>query len=73
VVTYVEKVADMIERIAVAMEQQASTSGEVTRNMEGIATVTRQLRGTSAGMRETAEDLSKIATGLNETTSWFKA
>jgi methyl-accepting chemotaxis protein len=72
VVTYVEKVADMIERIAVAMEQQASTSGEVTRNMESIATVTRQLRGTSAGMRDTAGDLSKIATGLNETTSWFK-
>jgi len=72
VVTYVEKVADMIERISVAMEQQASTSGEVTRNMEGIATVTRQLRGSSAGMRDTSEDLSKIATGLNETTSWFK-
>ena len=72
VVTYVEKVADMIERIAVAMEEQASTSGEVTRNMESIATVTRQLRGSSTGMKDTAEELSKIASGLNETTSWFK-
>ncbi len=73
VVTYVEKVADMVDRIAVAMEEQASTSNEVTNNMENIATVTRQLRGSSTGMRDTAEELSKIASGLNETTSWFKA
>lgn len=71
VVSYVEEVADMVDRIAVAMEEQASTSNEVTRNMENIAVVTRQLRASSAGMRATAEELSRIASELNRTTSWF--
>jgi methyl-accepting chemotaxis protein len=73
VVSYVEKVADMVDRIAVAMEEQPSTANEVTKNMENIATVTRQLRGSSADMRGTSEELSKIAFGLSETTNWFKA
>ncbi len=71
VVTYVEEVADMVDRIAVAMTEQATTSNEVTRNMENIATVTRQLKASSTGMRETAGDLSRIASELNRTTSWF--
>ncbi len=73
VVTYVEEVADMVDRIAVAMEEQAATSNQVSRNMENIATVTKQLRGSSGGMRVTAEDLSRIAAELNQTTSWFRA
>ena len=73
VVSYVEKVADMVDRIAVAMEEQSSTANEVTKNMENIATVTRQLRGSSADMRGTSEELSKIAFELSETTNWFKA
>jgi methyl-accepting chemotaxis protein len=40
--------------------------------MENIAGVTRQLRGSSAGMRSTAEELSKIASELSETTNWFR-
>ena len=71
-VTDVEKVADMVDRIAVAMEEQSSTSNEVTHNMENIATVTRQLRGSSAGVRSTSEELSRISCDLNEMTSWFK-
>ena len=73
VVSYVEKVADMVDRIAVAMEEQSSTASEVTKNMENIATVTRQLRGSSTDMRGTSEELSKIASELSETTNWFKA
>ncbi len=73
VVTYVENVADMVDRIAVAVEQQSSTSNEVTQNIERIAGVTHQMRGSSTGMRETAEDLSRIAVNLNETTGWFRA
>ncbi len=73
VVTYVQKVAEMVDHIAVAMEEQSSTSNEVTQNMERIAGVTRQLRGTSTGMRQTSEGLSRIASDLNDTTSWFKA
>jgi methyl-accepting chemotaxis protein len=38
-VNYVEQVSDMVARIATAVEQQAATSNEVTRNMENIATV----------------------------------
>ena len=72
VVAYVEKVAEMVNRIAAAMEEQSSTSNEVTRNMERISAVTRQFRGSSTGMRQTSEELSRIASGLNETTSWFK-
>jgi methyl-accepting chemotaxis protein len=72
VVAYVVKVTDMINRIAVAMEEQSSTSHEVARNMENIAGVTRELRGSSEGMTGTAEELSKIASELSETAGWFK-
>ena len=72
VVTYVEKVADMVDRISAATEEQAATSNEVTNNMENIAKVTRQLRGSSKGMKDTAEELSNIAGGLNGTISWFR-
>ncbi len=72
VVSYVENVADMVDRIAVAMEEQSATANEVTKNMENISTVTRHLRGSSADMRDTSEDLSKIALELSETTNWFK-
>jgi methyl-accepting chemotaxis protein len=71
-VGYVEQVTDMVARIATAVEEQAATTNEVTRNMENIATVTRQLRGSSTGTRQTAEELSRIATELNEMTGWFK-
>ena len=63
VVGHVEKVADMVDRIAIAMEEQSSTSNEVTKNMENIATVNRQLRDSSTGMRSTSEELSRISCG----------
>ncbi len=72
VVVHVENVAGMIDRIAVAMEEQSSTSNEVTRNMENIATGNRLLRESSTGMRVTSEELSRISCELNEMTSWFK-
>jgi methyl-accepting chemotaxis protein len=71
-VTSVEKVADMVDKIAVAMEEQSATSDEVTKNMENIATVTRQLRGSSTGVRSTSDELSRISSDLDDMTGWFK-
>lgn len=72
IVAYVQKVTEMVDRIAVAMGEQSSVSNEVTNNMERIATVTRQLHGSSTSMRGTSDELSRIAVELHETTAWFK-
>ena len=72
IVNYVGQVTEMVERIAAAMEQQSSTSSEVSRNMDGIAHVTRSLRDSSSGMKQTSDDLARIASDLNAMTGWFK-
>jgi methyl-accepting chemotaxis protein len=62
----------MVDRIAVAMEEQSSSSNEAARNMERMAGVTRRLRGSSADMKSTAKELSRIAVELDQTTNWFR-
>ena len=67
-----KKLKDMISEIAVANNQQASTSEQISRNVELIAKVAEE---TSRGVNETAKsvnDLSKISEKLNQIVSKFK-
>jgi methyl-accepting chemotaxis protein len=69
---YVAGVADMVERIATATEQQSSTAEMVSRNMEEVAQVTRQLHTSVGEIKNTSDALSRLAHELNTTASWFK-
>ncbi|MBF0327814.1 MAG: methyl-accepting chemotaxis protein [Nitrospirae bacterium] len=72
IVSNVETVTDMVQRIATATEEQSSTATEVSHNMENISVITRELNESVEGIRHASEDLSKLASDLNSTAAWFK-
>jgi len=72
IVGYVERVTDMVRRIAVAAEQQSSTSGDVSQNMDEISVITRELRGSFSDIRHSSDDLSRLAGELNGMVGWFR-
>jgi methyl-accepting chemotaxis protein len=72
IVTCVEQVADMVQRIAVATEEQSTTSDEVSRMVETIAGVTRQLNASVGEIKRIASELAGVAGELNASADWFK-
>jgi len=72
IVSYVEGVADMVQRIAVATEEQSSASEEVSHNMENISIITKELSNSIGEIKRAAENLSKLATELHSMSEWFK-
>ncbi|MBI5142621.1 MAG: methyl-accepting chemotaxis protein [Nitrospirae bacterium] len=72
IVAYVERVTDMIQRIAVATEEQSSVSRGVAENMEGIAAVTRRLEVSIGEIKRSSGNMSHLASDLNGMASWFK-
>jgi len=72
IVQYVDRVTDMVRRIAVATEEQSATSSEVSQHVEEIALLTRELSGSCRGIRESSNDLSRLATDLNGMVGWFR-
>jgi len=72
IVDYVGQVTDMVQRTAVAAEQQSSTSEEINRNMSAIDEVTRKLSGSFQEIRASSAALSHLAQQLNDKVSWFK-
>jgi methyl-accepting chemotaxis protein len=72
IVAYVERVTDMVQRIAVAAEQQSSTSEGVSDNMDGIAQVNRELKGSFADIKRSSGQLSHLAADLDGMVGWFK-
>jgi methyl-accepting chemotaxis protein len=72
IVAYVERVTDMVQRIAVAAEQQSSTSEGVSDNMDGIAVINKNLKKSFAGIQHSSGQLSRLAADLNGMVGWFK-
>ncbi len=64
---------DMVQRIAAATEQQSAATEEVTQNMESISGITRQASVSTEHIKGSAAELAKLAAGLKEMTSFFKA
>ncbi len=64
--------ADMIQRIASATEEQSVTAGEVTKSVEQIAIITRNLGTSVDAIRKAAENLDHQSKELTTTASWFK-
>jgi methyl-accepting chemotaxis protein len=63
---------DMIQRIAAAAEEQSAATEQVSSNMEAIASVTRTTESSIDQIRVTVLDLSRMASELNSSASWFK-
>lgn len=62
----------MVEGIAAATEEESAAAEQVSQNMETIATVARTSSEASQRIRSASGEVSRIATGLHETTAWFK-
>ncbi len=65
-------ITDRVQRIAVAAEQQSSSTGEVSHNMESIAVITKELKSSFGDIKNSSEGLSQLATELNTMVGWFK-
>jgi methyl-accepting chemotaxis protein len=63
---------DMVQRIAAATEEQSAASEEVTQNMENISSITKRSSSSTEHIKASAKELAKLASGLKNTTAWFK-
>jgi methyl-accepting chemotaxis protein len=61
-----------VQRIAVAAEEQSSTSEGVSDNMDGIAIVNKELKSSFADIKRSSGQLSNLAADLNGMVGWFK-
>lgn len=71
-VSFVEKVTDMVQRIAVAAEEQSSTTEVVSEQMDGISVVNHRLKGSFAEIQRSSGELSHLASELNGMVGWFQ-
>lgn len=67
-----QKVTQMVTQIAVANEEQSSTSEQISKNMEAIATVTQQTASGTQQIARAAEDLNRLTEALQHLVGQFK-
>jgi methyl-accepting chemotaxis protein len=72
IVTASANAMDMVNLIAAATEQQSAATEEVTQNMEGISSITRQSSASAEQIKDSAAELARLAAGLKEMTAFFK-
>jgi len=66
------KVADMINQVAAASEQQSSTAEQISRNIEGINSVTAESADGTEQIAHAAEDLNQLTNNLQNLIERFK-
>ena len=67
-----QKVTHMVTQIAVANEEQSSTSEQISKNMEAIATVTQQTASGTQQIARAAEDLNRLTEILQRLVEQFR-
>ncbi|MGD0590181.1 MAG: methyl-accepting chemotaxis protein [Bacteroidota bacterium] len=67
-----QKVTHMVSQIAVANEEQSSTSEQISKNMEAIASVTQQTASGTQQIARAAEDLNRLTETLQSIVNQFK-
>jgi methyl-accepting chemotaxis protein len=67
-----QKVTHMVSQIAVANEEQSSTSEQISKNMEAIASVTQQTASGTQQIARAAEDLNRLTETLQQLVDKFK-
>jgi methyl-accepting chemotaxis protein len=67
-----QKVTHMVSQIAVANEEQSSTSEQISKNMEAIASVTQQTASGTQQIARAAEDLNRLTETLQHLVNQFR-
>ncbi|MGE5403187.1 MAG: methyl-accepting chemotaxis protein [Ignavibacteriales bacterium] len=67
-----KKVSDIAGLVAVSSEQQSAVAEEISKNVEGISSVTQQSAAGSGQIANAAEDLNRLTVKLQEMISKFK-
>jgi methyl-accepting chemotaxis protein len=67
-----QKVTHMVSQIAVANEEQSSTSEQISKNMEAIASVTQQTASGTQQIARAAEDLNRLTETLQQLVNQFR-
>lgn len=71
IITAIGEVRDMINQIVVSNQQQAKTSSEVSKNVEGISNIIQQMSDGVSQLAITADDLSRRTEELNHFSASF--
>jgi methyl-accepting chemotaxis protein len=66
------QVLDMVQRIAVATEEQSATAEEITRNMGTISEVTDHSSESTNQIQQAAHTLAQLALEIQSSLSWFR-
>ncbi|HTY39045.1 MAG TPA: methyl-accepting chemotaxis protein [Bacteroidota bacterium] len=72
IVGFSQNLMDMVSQIAAASEQQSRTSGEISRNVEGISKVAGETASATQLVAGAAEDLNRLTKNLQELVSSFR-
>ena len=64
--------ADMINQVAAASEEQSATAEQISRNIEGISSVTAQSAAGTQQIARAAEDLNQLTANLQNLIEQFK-
>jgi methyl-accepting chemotaxis protein len=67
-----QKVTHMVSQIAVANEEQSSTSEQISKNMEAIASVAQQTASGTQQIARAAEDLNRLTETLQHLVNQFR-
>ncbi len=72
IIAHVGKVTEMIGQIATAGEEQSRTSGQISHDIESVASVSRETEKGAREIEEAAQGLAEIALALQEIASRFR-
>ena len=67
-----ENVADIVNQVAAASEQQSSAAEQISKNIESISSVTQQSASGIQQIAHASEDLNRLTLNLQELVSQFK-
>lgn len=72
IITYADDVVDMVNKVATSSEHQSITADQISKNIEGITTVTHESAQGVQQIAVAAEDLNRLTNNLQELVSRFK-
>ena len=72
ILNMVKKLDDRVNEVAVAGEQQASTTAEISDNTTSVSDVAKEMSNGAEQITQSAEDLSQLASDLTDIVNQFK-
>ncbi|MFA7421585.1 MAG: methyl-accepting chemotaxis protein [Melioribacteraceae bacterium] len=72
IITYAGDVVDMVNKVATSSEHQSLTADQISKNIDGITTVTHESAQGVQQIAVAAEDLNRLTNNLQELVARFK-